>query len=101
MNINQINLPDMVMDARGAIAAPGSKFPLEDGDMLRDPGEDYDFAVRMYLDPGSNDPEEASTLLRAWIRRAAHAEQFAAALEAELTARRYKDVVKRKDSAGD
>lgn len=68
-------LPRPVVNGTG-IAGLGGEVPaVQLGDMQRDPAADYRFA---------DDTE------RAWIRRAAHAEAFARALEAELEVARAK-----------
>ena len=97
----EVVLPDMVMEGKGDISVPGVKIPLEEGDMLRDPNADYEFATSMYLDSNipeeecarSTDLEEASEIMRAWIRRAAHAEAFALAMEAEVERLRERNAI--------
>jgi hypothetical protein len=65
-------LPPMEFRGEVSVAAPGSPVPPPLAcDMARDAAADYD-----------DDTDCEST--KAWIRRAAHAEAFARALEAEL-----------------
>lgn len=73
--IMQISIPDMVICGTGEFAGsvPGIPAPAH-GDMARDAASDY----------GSATTDQD----RAWIRRAVHAESFAAAIEKELNALR-------------